>query len=208
MKCRISCCLNMSILFDSKLNWNSQAAQSISKAKKALFAPRLLSKNFNNHEMRTLLDANFYSVLYYNSVIWLTPALNGAMKQSLLSVSANALRSCLSLSFDISFENVHRTSNKCTPNQIMLYQCSLKLHKMLNDPIITTEIIHIFEQSVFTGRQITFEILRLNNNKIGMNTQANKLYHVTKMIGLDKLNLSFVHYKKIMKTQFLKYGKT
>ena len=41
-----------------------------------------------------------------------------------------------------------------------------------------------------------------------MNTQANKLYHVTKMIGLDKLNLSFVHYKKIMKTQFLKYGKT
>ena len=63
-------------------------------------------------------------------------------------------------------------------------------------------------QSVFTGRQITFEILRLNNNKIGMNTQANKLYHVTKMIGLDKLNLSFVHYKKIMKTQFLKYGKT
>ena len=109
------------------------------------------------------------------------------MKQSLLSVSANALRSCLSLSFDISFENVHRISNKCTPNQIMLYQSSLKLHKMLNDPIMTTEILHIIEQSVFTGRQITFEILSLNNNTIGMNTQANKLYHITKMIGLVNL---------------------
>ena len=79
---------------------------------------------------------------------------------------------------------------------------------MLNDPIIKTETLHVIEQSVFTGRQITFEILRQNNYKIGMNTQANKFYHITKMIGLDKLNLSFVHYKKIMKIQFLKYGKT
>ena len=130
------------------------------------------------------------------------------MKQSLLSVSANALRSCLNLSFDVSFENVHKLSKKCTPNQIMLYQSSLKLHKMLNDPIVTTETLHIIEQSVFTGRQITFEIVRQNNNKIGMNTQANKFYHITKMIGLDKLNLSFVHYKKLMKIQFLKYGQT
>ena len=35
-----------------------------------------------------------------------------------------------------------------------------------------------------------------------------KFEHITKMIGLDKLNLSFVYYKKIMKIQFLKYGKT
>ena len=35
-----------------------------------------------------------------------------------------------------------------------------------------------------------------------------KNYHIIKMIGLDKLNLSFVHYKKLMKLQFLKYGKT
>ena len=34
----------------------------------------------------------------------------------------------------------------------------------------------------------------------------NKLFHLTKLFGLDKLNLSFVHYKKIMKIQFLKYG--
>ena len=41
-----------------------------------------------------------------------------------------------------------------------------------------------------------------------MNTAANKFYHITKMIGLDKLNFGFVHYKKIMKMQFLKYGNT
>ena len=62
-----------------------------------------------------------------------------------------------------------------------------------------TVTLYVIEQSVFTGRQITFDILRHNNNKIGMNTQANKFYYIMKLIGLDKLNLSFVHYKKLMK---------
>ena len=158
--------------------------------------------------MRLLLDANFYSVLYYNSIIWLTPNLSPDMKQSLLSISANALRSCLNLDFDISFENVHKIGKKCTPNQITLYQISLRLHKMLNDPVMKTETLHVIEQSVFTGRQLTFNILRNNNSKIGMNTQANKFYYISKLIGLDKLNLNFVHFKKMMKIQFLKYGKT
>ena len=198
----------LGVLFDSKLNWNSQASQSIAKAKKSLYALRLLKRNFNNQEMRALLDANFFSILYYNSVVWLTPNLCPEMKQSLLSISANALRTCLNLSYDLSFENVHKLSKKCTPKQIMLYQISLKLHKVLNDPNLKTETINVIEQSVFTSRQITFEILRDNRTKIGMNTQANKFYHITKMIGLEKLNYNFVHFKKIMKIQFLKYGRT
>ena len=79
---------------------------------------------------------------------------------------------------------------------------------MRNNPVMKTETLHVIEQSVFTGIELTFNILRNNNSKIGMNTQANKFYHISKLIGLDKLNLSFVHYKKIMKIQFLKYGKT
>ena len=198
----------LGVLFDCKLNWNSHTAQCIAKAKKSLFALRLLKRNFNNNEMRTLLDANFFSILYYNSIVWLTPNLSPEMKQSLLSISANALRSCLNFSYDLSFENVHKLSKKCTPNQIMLYQISLKLHKVLNDPVLKTETLYVIEQSVFTSRQTTFEILRDNKTKIGMNTQANKFYHITKMIGLEKLNYNFVHFKKTMKNQFLKYGKT
>ena len=145
-----------------------EAAQSISKAKKALYALRLLKRNFNGNEMRTLLDANFYSILYYNSVIWLTPNLSSEMKQSLLSISANALRSCLNLSFDVSFENVHKISNKCTPKQIMSYQISLNLHKTLNDPVMKTETLRVIEQSVFTGRQITFEIFAITTSKLAL----------------------------------------
>ena len=92
----------------------------------------------------------------------------------------------------------------------MLYKASLELHKVFNqnDPIIKIETICLFEQTVCTRRQLTFEIYRNNAYKIGMNTAANKFYHINKLIGLGKLNLTFVHYKKLMKFQFLKNGKT
>ena len=200
----------LGVIFDSKLNWNAHIANAISKAKKALFGLRALKFFFNQSEMRLLLDSNFYSILYCNAVIWLTPIILAAIKQSLLSVSANALRSCLHCESDISFETIHLKSKKCTPKQIMSYQIALQLHKTVNACYnsITTENICVFEQTVFTRRQLTFEIYRNNNSKIGMNTQANKFYHITKLIAPDKLNLSYVHFKKIMKCQFLKYGKT
>ena len=95
---------------------------AILKARRALFALRPISKYFTFTEMRLLLDSNFYSILYYNCNIWLTSSLSPEYKQKLLSTSANALRTCLrNIAFDVSFDNVHRISKKCTPAQILLY---------------------------------------------------------------------------------------
>ena len=123
----------LGVTFDSKLNWQLHVATAITKAKKALFALRLLKKYFSSSKMRLLLDANFYSILFYNAVIWLTPSLSADSKQTLLSISAAALRSCLSHGgFDISFDNLHKSHKKCTPTKIMYYQLALNLHKTLN----------------------------------------------------------------------------
>jgi hypothetical protein len=46
---------------------------------------------FTKEELRTLLTANYYSVLFYNSEIWHIPSLNPNSKQHLLAVSARAL---------------------------------------------------------------------------------------------------------------------
>ena len=120
----------------SKLNWNLQVASCINKAKKKLFALRLLKGFFGPDQMRVLLDSQFYSVLYYNSVVWLTSDLNSPMKQNLLLISANALHTCLMrANYDVSFESLHKNCKKCTPKQITLYQSSLKLFKTLNENI-------------------------------------------------------------------------
>ena len=72
----------------------------------------------------------------------------------------------------------------------------------------TTENVRLLNNIVCPRRQLKFEILRDNHIKIGMNTGSNKFYHLNKLIGLDLFNHSFVHYKKLMKIQFLKYGYT
>ena len=124
----------LGVIFDNKLNWGPQVANVICKARKALFAVCLLRKFFSDHEMRLLLDSYFYSVLYYNAVIWLTPELSSSMKQSLLSISANALRSCMMLNCaEISFERIHIMCRKCTSSQIMSYQSSISLYRSVSE---------------------------------------------------------------------------
>ena len=199
----------MGVIFDCKLNWSHQIANCINKAKRALFALRLMKKFFNPIEMRTLLDSYFYSVLYYNAVIWLQPEIGPVMKQKLMSISACALRLCSNNQNNvISFEKIHEINKKCTPSQIMNYQAALNLHKTLNFHVPNFEAITVLEQLAFTPRQTHFIIFRNNSTKIGMNTSSNKFYQLTGKITLSSLALTFVHFKKLMKIQFLKYGKT
>ena len=104
----------LGVTFDSKLNWSVHITNAISKAKKSLYALRQIKRFFTNSQMRRLIDSYFYSVLYYNSSIWLSPDLSSACKQNLLSVSALCLRSCLtSQNYDVSFINLHKINNKC-----------------------------------------------------------------------------------------------
>ena len=133
------------------------------------------------------------------------------MKQALLSISANALRSCMmSYNSELSFVKIHSICKKCTPTQIMSYQLSLSLYKSINQMYdsCTTEHSSLLANIVCTSRQLNFEIIRNNRTKIGMNTLSNRFYHISKLISLNNLNLGFTHFKKIMKIQFLKNGKT
>ena len=92
----------------------------------------------------------------------------------------------------------------------MLYQLSMSLHKIYNIDSwhLNFETITVIDQMILSSRQVNFQILRNNRRKIGLNTTANKLYHLNNQIGLERLNLNFAHFKKLSKIQFLKYGNT
>ena len=74
--------------------------------------------------------------------------------------------------------------------------------------MLSLESITVLYNMTCTQRQTNFEILRDNNGKIGMNTTSNKFYCLSGKISLLSLNYGFVHFKKLMKIQFLKNGKT
>ena len=82
----------LGVEFDSKLTWSNHIAKQINKAKSALHAINMIKKYFTQSEILTLLTANFYSILYYNSEIWQLPTLKPELNQMLLSASANALK--------------------------------------------------------------------------------------------------------------------
>ena len=186
--------------------------QSIQKVQNKL--ARLLnhSKLIDRINSRTLFD-NLNSMLSVNQInaqIKIAEAWKST-KMSKYPISANALRTCLrGMSFDISFDEVHRICKKCTPSQILLYNQSLQLHKTVNHQDFpgTFEDVTIVDQIICTGRQLKFRIYRNNHLKIGLNTSANKLHCLSNQISLDMLNLTYVHFKKLAKIQFLKFGKT
>ena len=65
-----------------------------------------------------------------------------------------------------------------------------KSHEQIADWLLFTN------QIISSGRQQQFDILRLNNYKIGLNILANKLYYLKSQINLDLLNLSLLAFKK------------
>ena len=131
------------------------------------------------------------------------------MKQKLLSISACALRTCLmNNNTSVSFEKIHELNKKCTPIQIMSYQAALSLYKTINFEVPDFEAITVLNQMTVSSRQTSFIIFRNNSTRIGMNTTSNKFYQLTNKITLNSLGLTFAHYKKLMKIQFLKFGNT
>ena len=194
----------LGVLFDSRLTWGPQVAHTIAKANRALYAIRMIKKHFTSGQIKTLLTSYFYSVLYYNSEIWLTPSLCSDSRNKLLSASGKALQSCLN-NYDpsISYINIHKQFKQPTPNQIGLYKLSLQLHKTFNTENHGIDWLNFATQIVMTGRQSKFEITKTNRTKIGINTLCNKFYCLNKQIDLTYMNLTFPAYKYQMKQKYL-----
>ena len=92
-----------------------------------------IKPDFNNTELKKLVTANLYSVLYYNSEVCYSQSLNPHCKQQLLSPSANALK-LSSTSYDehISCRNLQIINNRSIPTQKMHYKHELLQFKLFN----------------------------------------------------------------------------
>ena len=81
----------------------------------------------------------------------------------------------------------------------MQYQIALKLHKLINDHnnVLSFEHVTVMDQIISTSWQINFQILRNCNSKMGMNTTANKLYHLHNQIGRKHVKFELCPLQKI-----------
>ena len=195
----------LGVQFDAQLNWTEHINRITSKAIRSLHAIRLIRRFFNKSELLQLITSNFYSILYYNSEIWLIPSLNAVSKQKLLSASANALKLCsMSNPQDTSYISLHTMCNRAIPEKIMLYKHAIELYKLYNTQTVTAEWTNLNFQQNFNGRVNKFLISSTSQTKVGKNILTNRLVCINNKISLDWLNLSLTAFKLKCKSLFLK----
>ena len=193
----------LGIIFDSKLTWAKHISCQIGKANRALHAIRLIKKYFNQDELLSLLTSNFYSILYYNSEVWHIPKLQPALKQLILSASANALKTT-QRNPDLfeSFIDKHANCKRATPNQMIIYKHAILAHKIYNQSGPGSDWIDLNFNQILTSRSRSFQIIKTNKYKVGNNLLSSRLTVVNNKIDLNDFNLplaSFkIKYKKLM----------
>ena len=194
----------LGINFDSKLQWDSQVCQAITKAKKALCAIRLIQRYFTNKELLQLITSNFYSILYYGSEIWQIPTLKCALKQKLLSASALALKTCMKQNCDnISFIDLHKLNQRATPESWMVYKHAIMLYRLYNGADHSTEWQWLNFLQILTSRQTTFNCQRGHKLKVGSNALANRLNILNGKLPLSWFNLEISTFKVKCKSLLL-----
>ena len=194
----------LGVTFDSKLQWSAHVSKTILKANRALYAIRLIKNFFTQDELRTLLTANFYSILYYNSEIWHIPNLNPNLKQHLLSASAKALKLCNSTCSPFqSFIDLHRSHKRATPAQFSTYKHALLLFKLYNSNETSDDWVMLNYNQILTRRQINFKLFSANNFKIGTNLLCNRLSSINDKVPISWLALTLESYKIKCKEKFL-----
>lgn len=197
----------LGITFDSKLQWSNQVSNCVQKANKALCAIRLIRRYFNKSEILQLLTSNFYSILYFNSEVWHIPSLNHVLKQKLLSTSANALKMALNYPQElISFQNLHRMTDRATPEMFSNYKLALLLFKTFNDKFPLQEWTQLNFSIILTTRQSKFAINRINRLCVGNNAICNRLNVLNDKIPLTWLNKNYSLYKIECKKLFLSFN--
>ena len=194
----------LGVIFDSKLQWSNQVANSIRKANAALHAIKLIKTFFNEAELLSLITSNFYSILYYNSEIWQINTLSPRLKQLLLSASAKALKTCMRFNdrFE-SFEALHDRAHRATPARYSLYKHAQMLHKLYNAREPDIEWINLNFQHQFSMRQGHIIVAKTNNLRVGENIIVNRLSILNNKIPLEWLNLPYGAFKKKIKELFL-----
>lgn len=196
----------LGVEFDSKLQWGKHVAKVIEKANKALNAIKLIRKHFTTPELISIVTSNFYSILFYNSEIWHLHNLNTNLKHALFVASANSLKMCLNYKTDmISYIDLHKMTNRATPEMLSDYKLALSLYKIFNNESPQNEWLHLNFSQITTSRQINFMTSKSNNLKLGINSLTNRLHHLNGKIPLEWLNKTFNCYKIECKKLFLTY---
>jgi hypothetical protein len=196
----------LGVTFDSKMAWSQQIRNAITKSSRALNALSIIRRYFNTKELLQLVTSNFYSILYYNSQVWNLHTLKQFDKNLLMTASANALKMATHYKYQmLSYKNLHRLTNRSTPEMLSNYKLALLLHKSNNYCLPEGEWIALNFMQTLMSRQVYFHVNRSNNTRVGTNILCNRYVNLNDKIPLEWLYKSIISFKLDCKNCLLKF---
>jgi hypothetical protein len=105
-------------------------------------------------------------MFHYNSEIWLGRHLHTISKLQLRSASANAIWSCMPLSYPfISFESIYKNLKFSTSTETGYYKLTLLLCKTFHSDSQNNDWFELADLILIVGRQTTFNSFAEKINK-------------------------------------------
>ena len=140
------------------------------------------------------MTSNVYLILFYNSEIWHLHSLKNNLKQKLLSYSAAAIKSCIKLSTnDISFVDLHNSSNRATPDKFLFYKYALTLYKLMRGTDYTIEWVALNYNQILTSRQTKFKAAGGRKKKKKKKKSSKLQGPIIRKLGLMRFLIEFSH---------------
>jgi len=167
----------LGIFFDDKLSWETHIHCLINRANSKLSVLRKIKKYFNKDQFLRILTAQFFSVIYYGSAIWLTSNTKASLWKLIASIHYKALRIAVSdHRNNINREKLDVLWQRASPKQWSKYaMASIVIKTITNQE--PQGVYNLIKETLYTERRFP-EVAKFYNNakgKIGRQKIGNNL---------------------------------
>ncbi len=170
----------LGLMFDSKLTWNLQVNNVISRTNRMLHGLRKIRRFLNIDQMRQVATAFYFSVLYYGLEVWFHRHLAYHLRQKVFSAHYRALRLIYG---NRTRDQLDREGKRATPDEVSNFSTAKLLSRMvqLQAPtrLLANTMMNSYSISRQPGRLFFYDS---SAKKIGRQCLKNRLSYVSKQM--------------------------
>ncbi len=176
----------LGVTFDSKMKWDVHVDKILSKAKTMFYGLRILRRNLGQKSFLKILTVQFFSKIYYASVVWL-PHVSSKDQKRIDSVHYSALRLiCYDFRNKVSRDILDHDYRRVTPVEWSKYSSARESIRLYKSGTPHNLFKRLDSQSYSISRPFAAKRFFENSTlKIGRQTLPNKVASTLNKLDFD-----------------------
>jgi len=175
----------LGVLFDSSLSWNEHVDKVVKLAKKCIQGLRILRRNLSADSYMQVINAQFFSKLYYGSAVWLS-AISKANLKRIDTMHYQALRLCYwDFRNEIPREIIDHDLKRAVPQEWASYSTAKELIRIFNTGTPPLLFSNLRSQSYLVQRPQRVLFYDVSQRKVGSQCFPNRVASLSKRLDFD-----------------------